>query len=183
MILHTKKAFTLTELLVWITIISILLLWVSSINFNRLNTKQKLEIFTNNIRANFENIRNNSLTWKWIWSNLDVPKNWKIEYSVNNSWTIISSSSLDWTNWDIFDQIRFENLYEISKIKCLKIDWTEDSSLDNPSQTWTIDFSWVNITLWWDCPNSSKILELTVKNQTDTKILEINTLNWLITTK
>lgn len=176
-----KKAFTLIELLVWIAIISILLIWVTSIDYNRLNNKQKLEIFTNNIKTNFENIRNNKLAWKWVWTDLAVPQKWKIDYSNTSSWTIISSYSLDWTTWFNYKSITFEKWFYISKISCLQLDWTtEDTEITSWTWTWTIEFSWNNVNLSWDCiAITSQILELTVKNNTDSKKLLINTLNWL----
>jgi len=58
-----KKAFTLIELLVWISVMSIIILWVTSIDYNRLSQDQKLDIFTNDVKSNFERIRNNSLAW------------------------------------------------------------------------------------------------------------------------
>ncbi len=181
-----KKAVTLIELLVWIWIISILALWMSSINFNRLNSKQKLELFTNSIKINYEEIRNNALAWKWIWTDLEVPKKWKIDYSMNNSWTIITSKlSSNWIDWEIFNGnnwIVFQSGYYISNIKCFKSTWEEENELLS-TLTWTIEFEWINIKLWWNCNSGSRILELKIKNKTDEKILKINTLNWLIETK
>jgi prepilin-type N-terminal cleavage/methylation domain-containing protein len=174
-----KKAFTLIELLVWIAIISILIIWATSIDYNRLSNKQKLELFTNSIKSNFETIRNSSLAWKWIWPTLEIPKKWKIDYSNTNSWTIISSISLDWNIWTNNEKIKFDPWYYISQIKCFQLDWlTEDDEII--SWTWTIEFEWINITLAWDCnANTSKILELSIKNNTDTKKIQFNTLNWL----
>lgn len=179
----TKIAFTLIELLVAITIITIMALWVSSLDFNRLSWKQKLEIFTNNVKTNYESIRNNALSWKWIWNNLDIPKKWKIDFSKSNSWTIITSYSNDWTIWNTYNNTSFQNSYQILSIRCLKNNWTLDNVLN--TWTWTIELSWINTTLWWDCSNNtSKILEITFRNKTyDTKKLEINTLNWLVSTK
>jgi type II secretory pathway pseudopilin PulG len=181
-----KNAFTLIELLVWIAIIWILLLSASKINFNRLSIKQELDIFTNNVKSNFENIRNNSLSWKWIWTwtELIIPEKWKIEYSDYNSWTIINST-FSWsvrTSLDIAP--KFKTGYSISKIRCLQLNWTEDYVFPASTWTWEIEFIWSNIFLKWDCSTStSKILELTIKNRSETKILLINTLNWLIETK
>jgi prepilin-type N-terminal cleavage/methylation domain-containing protein len=56
-----KKAFTLIELLVVIALVSILTLAITNINWNSLNDKQHIDIFSKNIVSSFEEIRNNSL--------------------------------------------------------------------------------------------------------------------------
>lgn len=180
----SKKAFTLIELLVAITIITILALWATSLDFNRLSNKQKLEIFTNSIKTNYESIRNNALEWKWIWTNLDIPKKWKMDFSTSNSWTVVTSYSIDWTSWIWASNIDMQNIYWISSIRCLETDWSIDNSLFD-TETWSIEISWINIELWWDCNNdSSKILQITFWNKiNEYKTLEINTLNWLVNTK
>lgn len=178
-----RKAFTLTELLVWIAIISIVTLWVTSINFNRLSSKQNLEILTNKIKSNYEFIRNNALSWKWINSNLIVPEKWKMEISLNNSWTIVNSY-LTWWLWNpIEHDIVFMRNSSINKIRCLSLDKTFDNSIIN--WTWEIIYEWWNLTLSWWCDNpSSKILEITVENNNiDSKIIEFNIVNWLVEIK
>lgn len=174
-----KQAFTLIELLVWITILSIILLSASNMNFNRLNIKQELEIFTNNIKSNFETIRNSSLSWKWIWNDIILPEKWKIEYSTTSSWTIINSA-FDWTDWSPINITPlFRTGFSISKIRCLQLDLTENDDLTT-SWSWIIEFVWSNMILAWDCtPDTSKVLELTIKNKYETEVLLINTLNWL----
>jgi len=174
-----KKAFTLIELLVWITLISIMALVTSNLNFNRLNIKQELDIFTNKIKSNYETIRNSSLSWKWVGTNLILPEKWKIEYSMSNSWTIINSS-FDWTNWTTHDITPiFKKGFSISSIKCLELDLDTNYIL-NSTETWALEFIWSNISLTWSCSQTtSKILELTIKNKYETNTLLINTLNWL----
>ena len=186
-IIANYTAFTLIELLVWIWIITLIIIWTSSIDYNRLNSKQKLEIFTNNIKSDFETIRNNSLTWRWIiiWSDLKIPEKWKIEYSENNSWTIIASI-YDWINWEKYNEIKFENWYEIWNIQCWLLNGTSLDDLDD-SWTWVIEFNWsnLNLSLEWDfnCDPNDKILHLIIKNNINSEILEINTINWLIEIK
>lgn len=173
-----RQAFTLTELLVWITVMSIILLSATNMNFNRLNTKQELDIFTNNIKSNFEMIRNSSLSWKWIWNDLALPEKWKIEYSTSNSWTIINSATFDWTAWTNLDiSPKFKQGFSISEIWCLKLD--EDENEDITSWTWTIEFIWSNLILWGCADNTSKILRLTIKYKAETELILLNTLNWL----
>ena len=177
---NKNKAFTLIELLVWISIISIIILWSTSIDYNRLSIKQKTSIFSNSIKSNFETIRNNALTWKWIWINLDVPKNIKIEYSNTSTTGSLSvTSSIDWIIWTpyIYDSINFEEGYNIWTMNCLQLDWSTDSVIT--WWTWTIIFEWINITLTWACINNEKILEIPIRYRSETKILHINVVNWL----
>lgn len=54
-------AFTLIELLLVIALIVIMTLGGMSLNFNTLTDEQNLNIFTNKIKTNFEEIRNNAL--------------------------------------------------------------------------------------------------------------------------
>lgn len=171
-----KKAFTLIELLVRITLISILAIWISSVDYNRLNNKAKLDMFTNEIKTHFERVRNNALSGKWIWANLNVPEKWKIEYSLANSWTIISQT-YNWTSWENYEDIDFKNLYEIWNWRCLDLNQLNPENIS--TWTWIIEFSWINISLTWSCSNNSKILELTIKSKADSKILQFNTMNWL----
>jgi prepilin-type N-terminal cleavage/methylation domain-containing protein len=179
-----KNAFTLIELMVWITIIAIILLWSSNLDFNRLNTKQKLDIFTNNIKSNFETIRNSSLLWKWIWTDLSLPDKWKIEYSTSNSWTIVNST-YSWSRSELDNNLIFKPGFSISNIKCLQLDWITQNKDLSTSWTWIIEFIWSEMKFIWDCTEhiTSKILELKVKNKSETKILQINTLNWLVEIK
>ncbi len=177
-----KKAFTLIELLVWMSILTIIILWTTSIDYNRINNKQQLEFFTYSIKTNFETIRNSTLAWKWIWTNLDIPEKWKIEYSKTNSW-MIQSSSYDWSTWTLQDDLLFKPGFYISEINCLKIDWSNDWSI---TLSGSVVFEWLQIKLdtWSDCnSNTSKILELIMKYKYDTKNIQINTLNWLIEIK
>jgi len=189
MILLARNAFTLIELMVWISILWILAFWATSINLDRLSSKQELEIFTNNITTNFESVRNYSLSWKWIWINLDVPSKWKIDYSWNWSWTIITSTSYDWTNWIDTEIINFQWVNYISEIKCWGLNEEESLyNILNSSWTWSIIFDWAILKLdtIWDIncdPLIDRILELTVNNKLNSKIIKINTVNWIIQTK
>lgn len=183
---NSIRAFTLIELIVWITIIIILLLWTTQIDFNRLSQKQELEILTNNIKSNFEILRNNSLSWKWIWTSLIVPDSWMFEISNSNSWTV-ANSYLSWGTWYNYEnQLIFKNWLYISWLKCLELDKTLDDDLLS-TWTWWIIFKWWNLTLTWSCNTISedaKILEIEIKNnKSDTKTLQINMLNWLAEAK
>jgi len=185
MIFKTKnKAFTLIELIVWITIIWILAFAISNMDFNRLSSSQKLDIFAWKIRSTYENIRNNALAGKWIWTNLVIPKYWKLNISKNNSWTITTeaydnSDNIIYT-WSLF----VPKDYEINSIKCWEY-WEDRSNYWDMTSTWTIEFTWINLKLNTNSDlncnqNKDKILEITVKNKLEKKVITINTLNWIV---
>jgi hypothetical protein len=186
-IYKNNKAFTLIELMVWITILWVLAFAITNIDFNRLSNSQKLDIFSWNIKNSYETIRNNALSWKWIWVNLIVPYKWTINFSKNNNWTI---------SWEAYDEsnaildnsiINIPSDFSISSIKCWE--YLENRTLYNEmTNTWTIEFNWINIGLNinWDIncdANKDKVLELIIQNKQETKIININTLNWLFEIK
>jgi len=176
-----NRAFTLIELMLVIGIISIIAIWSSWINFNRLSDKQKIEIFSNKIITLFEKVRNNSLLWKGIWTNMQVPEKWKIEFSNAWNWQILTSYYLSWaTDWTIYDNNVFDTLFEIKELECTNINNTNTESILN--WTWTIEINWSKLSLNWDCTDISHkkiITTVRYKNNFEEKI-EINTINWLI---
>ena len=177
------KAFTLIELMVVISIIAILILGSNFLNFRNTSNKQELDIKAIRIASQIEEIRNNSLLWKWIWTNLVVPTKYRIDFSNSWSW-IIKAQYFSWSYIDyIFDKkISFSDNFEsISEIKCLELNKNPINSFSwTTIWTWTIFIEWANMSLSWNCAPTAKILELTLKRKSDTKKIQINTLNWLI---
>ena len=171
-----NKAFTLIELLVAITLVTIIILWANNISFKNISDKQKLEIFNNKIISEIERVRNNSLIWKWIWANLLVPPEWKIEFSKSWSWKIITSYS--WATRVINNSIS-NDWFEIRKISCMPVNWIE--YILNNTQTWTIIFKWWKYKLWWACTenNHSSIIIKTFNKWFDYDI-EFDTISWII---
>lgn len=176
-----KYWFTLTEVLIAITIISIMILWVTSIDYNRLSNKQKNEIFVNNIKTNFETIRNYSLSWKWVWVDLIIPNKWQINFSNTSSWKIETKYYSGWSLYT-YNNLDFIDWREISYIECLSLDKNVDNVIS--SWTWIIEIKWDKLILAWDCTNStSKILQIWINFRGNEEILEFNTLNWLVEVK
>ncbi len=185
--LNIKKAFTLIELMVAISVISILALWVTQIDFNRLNNKQKTEFFTNTIKSNIENVRNKALLGKWIWADLVVPKEWVMDFAKTWSWIIITKA-FDW-NWNILENIEFpmKTWFKIVSIKCWKY-WEEEIDYNEMTYTWSIIFSWWDMKLITDSSDlcwidESKILMLNINSINDFIKIKIDTLSWLIEVK
>ena len=187
--------FTLIEILVVIVIIAILALWVSNINFNAISDKQRLDKDIIKIISQIETIRNNSILWKWIWVNLDVPEKYEIHIWNTWSWNIKLYYNTWWVNteYDFVKKINFWNNYEyISKMNCLSLEINpstkkytiiDDEDGDNNIQDWTwkLIFEWANISLSWACDKAeAKILQVEVTRKQFKRTFQINTLNWLI---
>ena len=102
---NNHNAFTLIELMVVIGIIAILILGSNFLNFNKVSNKQKLDTKTIRIVSQIEEIRNNSLLWKWIWTELIVPKKYRIDFSTSWSW-VISTKYYSWSymDYNLFDK-------------------------------------------------------------------------------
>ncbi|MFK7779672.1 MAG: type II secretion system protein [Candidatus Gracilibacteria bacterium] len=174
-----KPAFTLIELLVGMTLLAIMALVTSNLNLNRLSTKQELDIFVNNVKSNFETIRNSSLLGKSIGTDQNLPEEWKIEYSLSNNGTIINST-FDGDDWTILGIAPiFRTGFSITEIKCLDLNGNNIFTIPL-TFTGEILFTGNKIKMGSYCDDvKSKILKLTIKNKTDSKILLINTLNGL----
>lgn len=173
-----KNAFTIVELMVIISIITIIAIWWSQINLNRLSSKQKLEIFNNKIVNLIETTRNNSLLWKWIWNNFIVPDSWRIDLSESNSWTIISSylSWWTWYNYDDNSLVVYDSYY-INNFRCSSLTWV---TTNFSAWTWTILISWNDLSLS-GCTNPNyKIMLIDLTFGSHRNRIKINTLNWLV---
>lgn len=178
--LQNQKAFTLIELLLVLFIISLWIIWASSLNFNSLNDQQKLGIFSNKIVTAFEEIRSNALLWKAVGVNLEIPEKWKIEFSTSWSGNIQTYYN-NWT-WVSYENINIETNYKVQELVCSSIDESFTGSI---SATGIIEIEWKDITLTWACDDVRyKKLKttLSLKNNFE-KTLEINTLNGLIESK
>ena len=181
----SQGAFTLIEILVAIAIIAIIIAWTNLLSYKNISTKQELDIKVNKIISQIEKIRNEALLWKGIWTNLIVPKKYKIDFSTSWSWKI-NYYYFDWTykKYNFFDkEVKFWNKFEeIKSIKCLKINWTNLKTLTN-SETWTIIIEWNTLSLTGNCDSKSRILELEIQKVKDSKKIWINTVNWLVQIK
>ena len=145
----SKKGFTIIELLVVITIISIMVVWVMNMRFDSSDT-EKLNILDNEIITNLEQIRDFSLIWKWILNS------WKLEIPDSRK-TIISPS--DWTIsfWKIekkytinstvsdYSEYIVQKPFKIDKIECRLLNniVNEISATDSV----TIKFEWQKISI------------------------------------
>lgn len=174
--------FTLIELVVWIAITIIIIMWGLSINFKSISDRQNLEIFTNKIISEIEKVRNYALIWKWIGVNITVPKIWKIEFNKWWNWTwtwnLITSYSNDGTTWIQENTIDIDKNIIINNIHCISVSWA-DVNLTT-TQTWIIFFEWWKYLLWWDCLSSYSNIKIETFSRWYTREIDFNVINWLI---
>ena len=174
--------FTLIELLVVIAIISILALWINSINWNSLSDRQKISIFNNKIMSNIESIRNNALVWRWVWNSLLVPKKWKIDFSpAPNSWVKVSYLNEE-DYWISYNSLNIfpKKFYSIKSLKCLDLRENLSQTWEILSQTWTIEIQSGKMSLFW-CPSKyHKKLKIVSGYKWFEESFSINVVSWLI---
>lgn len=174
-----KKAFTLIEVLVWVSIILIIVLMIWNINFIYISDKQKIEWFNNKIISEIERIRSDSLVWKWIWVNLNVAHSWKIDFATTWNWIMNTSYKLTetWT-WNLEKSLPMET-FSISLVSCISVSWTE-TILSN-TQIWSIIFEWGKYKLWWNCTeNNHSTIRVESSYRWNNYRVEFDTISWII---
>lgn len=176
-----KKWFSLIELIVVISMISIIWIAAWKINFNKLIDNQNSLMFSNDIYSNIEKVRNNSLLWKWVssWTLIQYPEKWLVKiWTWWTNWTISWFFSTWWilTNYNEF-KVNFINANaKINKLTCYNI------TKNNPNTKSNIDIEmiWNTITLSWCTTPDNKILDIETNYKWFKKVIRINTINWVI---
>jgi len=174
-----KKWFTLVELLVWMALIIILFMWITTVSFKSSSDKQRLEIFWNKIISKIETARSNDLIWRWItqWWVLVNPDSWKIDINSNWQWYIRVFYELSWVFYN-FDELFFENWYNITSIVCKRQDWITNTL--NNSQIWEIFFEKWKYRIWWNCLANSTELSINIQFSSGESEITFNSINWLL---
>lgn len=172
------KAFTLIEILVWISLIWIIFLWTSMINFERLSDRQKAQTLSNEVYSSIERERNNSIMWKWYWTGLLNATSSVINISTSGSWILFTDYYL-WT-WKIWTSswVNFIPYTSINKIVCYKADLSQNQTLTNLS----IIMQWDNMTFSW-CLfswNTWSIVDITTKYKEFSDTIRINSISWMM---
>ena len=183
-----KNAFSLIELVVVIGLITFIALTATSLNFQWLSDKQKLEIFSNRIITQIEAIRNDALVWKNLY---DTTK--KIWFEDIEQWEIAinkTTATLEVTAYpkqkDISEvkEPRIVTTNKAStweKIEALKCNWAWwEKSIDSAK----IVFEWTKTAkvIWEDC-NENSILQFELSYSKEKWIIEFDPVSWLIETK
>ncbi len=184
---YKKKAFTLIELIVWISIIAIVTLWVANLYWSNIPDKQKLDLFTNKIVWIIDSVKNYALVWKWIWNDLETPKYFKIELS---TWVLLSGTYTGsylktyyntWSSDVLYNEMSinsFNVFYNINSLKCKKLDPLNES-IEDLSKI-SIIFKWSTATFSWCSDNYHKIVDINFWYKWFNKTIRINALNWVV---
>ena len=183
-----KNAFSLIELVVVIGLITFIALTATSLNFQWLSDKQKLEIFSNRIITQIEAIRNDALVWKNLY---DTTK--KIWFEDIEQWKIAinkTTATLEVTAYprqkDISEvkepRIVTTNKASVwEKIEALKCNWVWwEKSIDSAK----IVFEWTKTAkvIWEDC-NENSILQFELSYSKEKWIIEFDPVSWLVEMK
>jgi len=164
-----KKAFTLIEIMVWILIFSIIIVWGFQAYSSVLIWKVKLiewtkiqkqafyfsEKFFEEIKRwwiiDYEEYFNRKVVWTTTLSWHYLELTWFWNYWINwNIWTT--------TYWDWFYYCRSDNWSKMTWTGCLekysaKIDWTDISVWNNPQRYWQYSFQFIDYNLNFDSDN------------------------------
>lgn len=183
-----KNAFSLIELVVVIGLITFIALTATSLNFQWLSDKQKLEIFSNRIITQIEAIRNDALVWKNLY---DTTK--KIWFEDIEQWEIAinkTTATLEVTAYprqkDISEvkepRIVTTNKASVwEKIEALKCNWAWwEKNIDSAK----IVFEWTKTAkvIWEDC-NENSILQFELSYSKEKWIIEFDPVSWLVEIK
>lgn len=170
--------FSLIELLVVIAIIGIIVVGSSRIDFNPQIDKQNFDMFTNNVFTSIEGVRNNALLGKWVGSGsiFTHPEKWIIKLS--SIWTgsvqaEYQSGSNIYPLWDFRVDFLNQNA-KISELRCESIDgYTSTGSVID------IELSGKTMSLS-GCSSEQKILKIKTEYKNFHKIIQVNSITWLI---
>lgn len=176
-ILKKNSGFTLIEILVVISVIIILFLAGSQLDFNRMWSQERIEIFNTKILSHYETIRNNALLGKWIDLAIDVPDKWKIRYSSVWDGGVASQYSInDGTSWVNYDEITpmIPDRHSITNLNCYDLN---GNTAQNSGTNAEIIFDGNDITLWWKCSASARVLQFETNFLDITYQISVNMLN------
>lgn len=169
------KAFTLLEIMIVITLIWIIIIWATNINFNSLSDTQRVDWFFYKIKNNIETIKNNVLIWREVYHewNTIVSNKWQIDF--NNSW----SWSIKTYYYDHFDNKKSYSDYNITPESFYKIKVSNNWNIIEDSKNVWLIINWRNLSLTWITTNN-KVLEIETRYKDKVKIFTINTISWII---
>lgn len=176
-ILKKKSGFTLIELLVVISVILLLFLAGNQLDFNRMWSQERIEIFNTKILSHYETIRNNALLGKWIDTDIDVPDKWKIRYSSASNGSVLSQYSINngssWVNYDEITPL-VPDRHSIQNLNCYDLNGNTAQSSGTSAE---IIFDGNDITLGWKCSTAARVLEFETQFLDITYDVSINVLN------
>ena len=163
--------------MVFISLIALLSIWVSRVNFNSFTNGQKVLILSQKIISRIETVKNYAKNGYGIWVWLTTPDAWRVQLSQTG---IISEYSLDNKNtWNPFPTLsyQFQNWESISLLRCKNtLAWIPEDSATSAS----LEFSSTG-TLISGC-NAPNFTELQINAQyaNEKRVLSFSTLNSVI---
>lgn len=174
----TKKnrGFTLVELLIVVAIIWVIASSARFLNFEEINNRKKVELFTATVARWIENIRNNALYGRSLLA--ENPEAWRISINLNNSGTV-TTEYLSGSTWNIYDDQDSNYTVDfpeyISSISC-------DTSLDVSSGTGIILYTGSELSLSGSCSINDKYMTIETWYGSYTWSLNINSISGVIET-
>ncbi len=170
-----KNWFTLIELLVAITVLTLIILATSKVNFNQHINSQKAIEFTNSIYTKMENIRNESLMWKSVWTNVIFPDNRKITINTGS----FTSTYSTWSDIPL-ESFNFQAKQSVVSASCTPVNWVNSWALTLPitftyieDKIETIDTSWTPKKCIWN-------IKFQTKYKSIVNEISINTITWVM---
>lgn len=167
---------TLIELVVAVGLIWLLFLAFSWVNFNKNIDNQKANEFYWQILSHIETIKNYSLLWKWVGTNLLTPNKWTLRINNNNIQTYFQTGSTP----ELFtgSSVSFDNFENIWPIRCTYLDGSNPeipTSIDIDIQGTQMIFTGSTL-----CTNNHKILEIQTNYKNISKKILINSVSGII---
>jgi len=170
---NTKRAFTLSEVLVVIAIIWILALVGTRLDFSRISIKQEINTKVIEIESIVTEVRNNALIWKWFGTPVEIPTDWDIIVENNTSSGSIEvyASGALYKSWVVPENMAIQD------ILCQNFNGTSQSVA---SATLSFTGSELDITNWCNPSNNHKILSIIYGQTSLTWSISVNTTTGVI---
>lgn len=173
-ITHTL-GFTLLELLIIISIISILALWVSRLNFWAISQRELLNTEVVRLVAWIEEMRNNAIVGRAYDEDGNFPESWNIYFPDNQNYRLSYTS---WWSESTIRSVRLREPFEFQSITCTNTTWTDTSTIPT-WEAWIIfSIDW-NVLIEW-CSENWRIVVIELWAWENTRTMTVNTITWVI---
>lgn len=169
------QAFTLVEILFVITIIGVLALGISRVNFSRISQVELLNTESIKLLTSIEEMRNNALVWRAVSDWVVIPDFWSIAFTNENTYT-------RWYDTEVINQTEMRTPFIVQSISCSNIDFTQTWLVSDITNTDIRFYSWGE-TIITSCPSSianPAILDIEIWFWDILKTIRINTITNVI---